>query len=123
MAANKIFNLGPLALTNVLTTNIMNPAAASGGVNGGASGQYIVLKHIRILNKTSSAATFSLYRGASATNAAGTEFIGTGISVPANQGVDYIGLWRFDVGDFLVGGSNTATALTIQGEGEVGVAG
>lgn len=123
MAANKVFNTGPVALTTTLTTNILNPAAASGGVNGGSSGQYIVLKHIRIVNKTASAATFSLYRGATGANSAGTEVIGTGKSVPANDAYDWFGLMRFDTGDFLVGGSNTATALTIQMEGEVGVAG
>jgi hypothetical protein len=30
---------------------------------------------------------------------------------------------RFDSADFLVGGSNTTTALSIQGEGEIGVSG
>lgn len=123
MAANKVFNAGPIALTTTLTTNILNPPAASGGVNGGSSGQYIILKHIRIVNKTSSAATFSLWRGATGANSAGTEVIGTGKSVPANDAYDWFGLMRLDTTDFLVGGSNTATALTIQMEGEIGVAG
>jgi hypothetical protein len=123
MAANKIFNLGPIALTTTLTTNIMNPAAATGGVNGGSSAQYIVLKHIRIVNKTGSAATFSLWRGATGANAAGTEVVGQGYSVAANSAFDWYGQMRFDSADFLVGGAGTATALTIQGEGEVGVSG
>jgi hypothetical protein len=123
MASNKIFRFGPIALTTTLTTNLLNPAAASGGVNGGASGQYIVLKHVRVVNKTGTAATFSLWLGATGANAAGTEVIGQALSVPANSYVDWYGSLRIDTTDFLVGGAGTLTALTILGEGEVGVAG
>jgi hypothetical protein len=64
-----------------------------------------------------------LWLGATGANAAGTEIIGQGYVIPANSGQDFPCYLRLDVGDFLVGGSNTATALTIQGEGEIGVAG
>lgn len=120
---NKAFRFGPLALTVTLTTNILNPPTASGGVNGGSSSQYIILRHIRIINKTGSSATFSLWLGATGANAAGTEVIGTGYSVAANSAFDWYGYLRLDAADFLVGGAGTATALTIQGEGEIGVAG
>jgi len=123
MASNKLFNFGPIALTTTLTTNILNPAAASGGVNGGSSGQYIILRHIRIVNKTGSAATFSLWRGATGANTAGTEVVGQALSVAANSAFDWYGQMRFDTADFLVGGAGTTTALSIQGEGEVGVSG
>lgn len=123
MAANKRFRFGPLALTVTLTTNILNPPTASGGTNGGSSSQYIVLNHIRIVNKLASVATFSLYLGATGANAAGTEVIGIGKSIAANDVYDWYGSLRIDAADFLVGGSNTSTALTIQGEGEIGVAG
>jgi len=123
MAANKVFRFGPVALTNVLTTNILNPPTATGGVNGGASSAYIVLKHIRIVNKTAGAVTFSLWLGATGANAAGTEVIGQGLSVPANSFVDWYGLMRLDAADFLVGGASAATSLSIDGEGEIGVAG
>lgn len=121
---NKVFRFGPLALTVTLTTNILNPATATGGTNAGSSSQYIILRHIRIVNKTSAAVTFSLYLGATGANTAGTEFIGTGLSVPANSAYDWYspGL-RLDAADFLVGGANVATSLTIEGEGEIGVAG
>jgi hypothetical protein len=122
MASNKLFRFGPIALTTTLTTNILNPPTATGGVNAGASSQYITLKHIRIVNKTGSAATFSLYLGATGANTAGTEVIGTGYSVAANSAFDWYGLLRIDAADFLVGGAGTATALTITGEGEIGVA-
>lgn len=121
--AGKVFNFGPIALTTTLTTNLLNPAAATGGVNGGSSGQYVILRHIRVVNKTGSAATFSLWRGATGGNSAGTEVVGQGQSVPANSYFDWYGIMRFDTADFLVGGAGTATALSIQGEGEVGVSG
>ena len=128
MAQNKSFRFGPVALTTTLTTNILNPAVTSmAGPVGITIGQpYLLLRHIRISNKTGSAATFSLWIGATGANAAGTEFMGTAVSVPANSSVDWYaggpGL-RLDSADFLVGGAGTTTALTIQGEGEVGVSG
>lgn len=123
MAANKTFRFGPIALTTTMATNLLNPPAASGGVNAGASGQYVTLKHLRITNKTAAAATFSLWLGASAANAAGTEVIGQGQTVAANSSYDWYGLLRLDVADFLVGGASIGTALTISGEGEIGVSG
>ncbi len=123
MAANKIFRFGPTALTTTLTTNILNPPTATGGTGAGSSGNYIVLRHVRIVNKTGSAATFSLWLGATAGNVAGTEVIGNALSVAANAAYDWYGMLRIDTADFLVGGAGTTTALTIEGEGEIGVAG
>lgn len=123
MAQNKTFRFGPIALTATLTTNLLNPPTATGGVNGGSSAQYIVLKHIRILNKTAGAVTFSLWIGATGANAAGTEFMGTGRSIPANSSEDWYGQIRLDAADFLVGGASAGTSLTIVGEGEIGVSG
>lgn len=124
MVSNRPFNFGPLALTTTLTTNILNPTitSLSGPIGFTATQPYILIRHMAITNKTASAATFSLWKGASATNAAGTE-IRTGVSVPANSVVD---LWfpgpglRLNSSDFLVGGASAATALTILGEGEIG---
>lgn len=123
MPSNKAFRFGPVAMSNTLTTNILNPPTASGGTNAGSSGQYIILRHIRIVNKTAGAVTFSLWLGATGANAAGTEVIGTALSVPANSAYDWYGALRIDVADFLVGGASAATSLSIQGEGEIGVAG
>ncbi|MES2295349.1 MAG: hypothetical protein V4527_18780 [Pseudomonadota bacterium] len=120
---NKAFRVGPLALTNTLTTNILNPATATGGTNAGSSSQYIILRHIRIVNKTGGAVTFSLYLGATGANTAGTEIIGTALSIAANSAYDWYGYLRLDAADFLVGGASASTSLTFQGEGEVGVAG
>lgn len=123
MAANKVFSAGPLALTTATTTNILNPPTATGGVNGGSSAQYIVMKHIRAVNKSTSPATISLWIGSTGANAAGTEFAFQGTSIAANSFQDWYGLRRLDSADFLVGGANTATALSINIEGEIGVSG
>lgn len=126
MASNKLFNFGPVALTTTLTTNILNPGAgarATPPVGFTDTVQYIIIRHIRVVNKTGSAATFSLWKGATAGNVAGTEVVGQGTSVAANSAYDWYGVMRFDSADFLVGGAGTTTALTIQGEGEIGVSG
>jgi hypothetical protein len=121
---NKVFRFGPVILTNVLTGNLLNPPTVAGGVNAGTSPCYLNIKHLRIANKTATAATFSLWLGATGANVAGTEFVGTGVSVAPNSAYDwYSSGVRLDIADFLVGGSNTAAALTISGEGEIGVAG
>lgn len=125
MASNKTIRVGPVALTTTLTTNILNPQTLTGGVSAGGTSNtatYLILRHIRISNKTGSAATFSLWIGATGANAAGTEFIGTAQSVAANSYVDWYGMVRLDTADFLVGGAGTTTALTLEGEGEIGVA-
>lgn len=123
MASNKTFRFGPVALTAALTANLLNPPTAAGGVNAGASPQYIILKHLRIVNRTGLAVSFSMWLGATGANAAGTEVIGQGQAVPANSAYDWYGLLRIDAADFLVGGASSANALSISGEGEIGVAG
>jgi len=123
MAANKIIRFGPVALTTTTTTNIINPAVTSlaGPVGFTMTQPYVLIKHIRIVNKTATAATFSLWIGATGGNVAGTEFMGIGTSVAANSSVDWYGQLRLDAADFLVGGAGTATALTFQAEGEIGL--
>jgi hypothetical protein len=119
---NKVFRFGPVAVSNSVG-NLLNPPTASGGVNAGSSSQYIILRHIRIVNKTAGAVTFSGYIGATGASAAGTEFMGTGLSIAANSYVDWYGSVRLDAADFLTGVASAATSLVIQGEGEIGVAG
>ncbi len=122
MAANKIFNFGPVAMSATLTTNILNSAITSlaGPVGFTATQPCIILRHIRIVNKTAGAVTFSLWKGANGANAAGTEVIGIGKSIPANDVYDWYGMMRFDAADFLVGGASAEMSLSIQGEGEIG---
>lgn len=120
---NTAFRTGPIALTNTLTTNILNPGTTTGGVNGGGSKNlYILLKHIRIVNKTASPVTCSFWLGATGANAAGTEIIGQGVSVAANSYIDWYGYLRLDAADFLVGGASAGTSLSFEGEGEIGIA-
>lgn len=123
MASNKIIRFGPVAMSNVLTTNIINPAlTALAGIIGFTMTQpYVILRHIHIINKTVNAATFSLWIGATGGNAAGTEFIGTATIIPANMGFDWYGLARLDAADFLVGGASALTTLTFEAEGEIGI--
>jgi len=122
---NRAFRFGPVALTTTLTTNILNPNVTSvaGPVGFTMNQPYLLITHIRVVNKTGSAATVSLWIGATGANAAGTEFAYQATSVPANSYIDWYGRLRLDAADFLVGGSGTTTALSIEGEGEIGVSG
>jgi len=124
MAANKIIRFGPVALSATLTTNIINTAITSlaGPVGYTQTQPYIILRHIRIVNKTGTAATFSLWLGGTGGNVAGTEVIGNAVSVPGNTPYDWYGNLRMDSADFLVGGAGTAAALTFEAEGEIGLA-
>lgn len=112
---------GPVALTTVLTTNIIAPAAAGASAVGyTATASYIILRHIRIVNKTGTAATFSLWKGATGGNVAGTEVVGQALSVAANSAYDWFGAMRLEgANGFLVGGAGTVTALSFTAEGEV----
>jgi hypothetical protein len=123
MASNKLEIFGPVALTTTLTTNVVAPAAAGASAVGyTATATYIVLRHIRIVNKTGTAATFSLWKGATGGNVAGTEVIGNALSVAANSAFDWYGALRLEgTNGFLVGGAGTTTALTFEAEGELGL--
>jgi hypothetical protein len=123
---NRRLNIGPVALTTTLTTNILNVgtgAMATPPVGYTDMNRYIILRHITVTNKTAGAVTVSLWKGATGGNAAGTEFQWNAFSVAANSYAERYGEWRFDSADFLVGGSNTTTALTFEAEGEIGCAG
>ena len=96
MAANKNVRFGPVAVANAVG-NLFNPGTLAGGVNPPAgTNQYWILRHIRLVNKTAGAVTFSY--------------------------VDWYGALRLDVADFLTGVASAATSLTIEAEGEQGVA-
>jgi hypothetical protein len=123
MAQNKVIRFGPVALTTTLTTNIVNPNVTSlaGPVGFTMTQPYVILRHVRIVNKTGGAVTCSFWLGATGGNVAGTEVIGQGLSVPANSYVDWYGLLRLDSADFLVGGASANTSLSFEAEGEIGV--
>ena len=123
MAQNRLQRFGPVALTNTLTTNILNAAAAGAGTGYTPTASYILLSHIHIVNKTAGAVTFSLWIGATGANTAGTEWFNAQ-SVLANSVYDwYVSPGtRLDAADFLVGGASAATSLTFEAEGEIGLA-
>jgi hypothetical protein len=123
MASNKIIRFGPVALTATLSTTIINTAITSlSGPAGYTQTQpYVVIRHVRIVNKTSGAATCTFYIGASGGTAAGTEVIGNGLSVSANSYIDWYGALRLDSGDYLTGGASAGTTLTFEAEGEIGI--
>ena len=76
-----------------------------------------IIRHIHIANRTGSAATASLWVGATGGSAAGTELFGA-YSVAANGSFDYYCTLRLSSTQFLSGLSGTASALIITVEGE-----
>jgi hypothetical protein len=122
MATNKQESFGPIAVPNAAGNLIAPAAAGAGPVGYTATATYILLRHIRILNKTGGAVTFSLYKGATGGSAAGTEFMGTAVSIPANSYVDWYGQLRLEgTNGFLTGLASAATSLVLTAEGEVGL--
>ena len=103
-----VLTLPPTALTATLTTNVYNNTSAL---------IYDKIEHIHVVNKTSSAATFSLWIGATGGNAAGTEWF-SAQSVPANSVYDWFGILKLVSTQFIVGGASANTTLTIMIEGE-----
>lgn len=122
MAQNKQVRFGPLAIA-AAAANILNPPTLAGGVNppGGSAASYIILRHIRIVNKSAAPVPVSLFIGATGGSAAGTEFAFAAKSVPANDSVDWYGSVRLDIADFLTGFAGTVTTLLFNAEGEIGV--
>lgn len=85
-----------------------------------ASTIYTVVKHIIVGNHTASAATFTLYVGATGGSAAGTNLFGLNVSVAANsQFVHYFspGLKLLST-EFLSGVASAASTLVITVMGE-----
>lgn len=91
---------GPTALNTTMTTNVYAPAGNE------------VIRNIHVVNKTASAATFSLWIGATGANAAGTEFF-SAQSVPANSVYDWPFPRKLTAASFVVGGASANTTLTI----------
>lgn len=125
MAANKAVRFGPTTLT-VAAKNLVNPgtATAGTGISPGPATLYVLVKHLRFVNTSAAPITISMFIGATAGSAAGTEFIGSTLSVGGNSFADWYGGspgLRLDNADFLTA-TASATGVTVVGEGEVGVA-
>jgi hypothetical protein len=124
MAQNKQEIFGPVALTTTTTTNLVAPAAAgAGGVGYTATATVIFIRQIHVANKTGAAATYSLWKGATGANAAGTEL--ANLKSVAAQSVDDLyfspALRLEGANGFLVGGASANTTLTLAAFGEVGL--
>src|SRR6266404_5657477 len=121
MAANKQIRFGPAYLA-ASVANVVTPGAAPASAVGYTStAPYVILRHIRITNKTGGAATFTFYVGATGGSAGGTEVIGLATSVAANPAYDWYGSLRLDTADFLTGLASAGSTLTFEAEGEVGL--
>lgn len=125
MSAKKLLNIEPVALTTS-AANILNGAlgSLSGPIGFTMTQPYLLVTHVRAMNKTGAPVTVTLYKGGTGGSTAGTECMFSATSVPANDFVDYDGPGqRFDAADFLTGvaGANTAITLTI--EAEIGISG
>jgi len=121
MASNTLRRIcGPVALSSTYTTNILNVGTYTGGtgVVSGAINPFVIVRHIHVTNKASTA-TFRLFLGATGGNAAGTELV-YNQSVAAGTSWDWYGQFRMESTDFLVGGASAATTLTLVAYGEVG---
>lgn len=118
---NKSFRSGPAALA-AAAANILNGAVTSlaGPVGVTLTQPVLTIKKVTIVNKTGGAVTYSLYIGVTGGSAAGTEFLGTGNSIPANSYIERYCNTRLESTDFLTGLASAATSLTIEIEGEVG---
>ena len=118
--ADKFIRFGPAAIAaaaaNILNCNVTSLA---GPVGFTLTQPHMVIRHIRIVNKTAGAVTFSLWLGATGASAAGTEVVGTGLSVAANSAYGWYGLLNMEAADFLTGLASAATSLTIEGEGTI----
>ena len=129
MAQNKILNCPAAYIATATLTslgcNLLNGTVTTltpGGVGFTGTQPYIVLKHIRIMNSdTASSHVVTLYKGASATATAGTEFAFDNIPIAAQSYADWYSYARFDTADYLVGIADTAHVLTINLEGEIGL--
>jgi hypothetical protein len=136
MAANKIVTLGPITLTTSTTTNIWQPPTTTGGINlpENVGYCYYIIRHIWVGNKTGAQAKVCLFKSTTGDNSAGREIVfpgaaaggalSQGVTVQGNQTLHWIGALRLDALDtnkFIVGGSDTASALTIEAEAEMGI--
>ena len=122
MAANKAIRFGPTAITNA-ASNMVNSTVTSlaGPVGFTLTQPYLILRHIRIVNKTASSHTVSMFIGMTGGSAAGTEFLGSATAIAANSALDWYGALRLDSADFLTALADANTSLVFEAEGEIGI--
>ncbi len=106
---------GPTDLTNAgagTAINVLTTATP-------AAGNYYVVRHIHIANTSAAALTFSLFLGATAGSAAGTELAGAK-SIAAHDVYDWYGALVIENTKYLSGlATGAANVMVIVVEGEV----
>lgn len=127
---NKILNFEPAVLSTLTSLsggNLLNCTVTTltpGGIGFTGTQPYVIVKHIRLTNiLTTSAATASLFKGASGAQLSTQQWAFSSVSIPASSYLDWYGQHRFDTGDYLTGvcwGLSTATIIDI--DGEIGLA-
>lgn len=123
---NKPLNIEPAYISSA-AANLLNCGITSlaGPVGYTQTQPYILLRHIRANNKTALPQTITLYKGATGASVGGTEFAFANIPIPAQQSVDWYagaGGARFDSTDFLTGICSSASSVTLNIEGDIGLA-
>ena len=78
---------------------------------------YNVIRHIHVANKTTAAATFTLYLGGSAGSTGGTELFAA-VTVPANGTYDYYCALKQVNTEYISGLASAGTTLVVTIEGE-----
>lgn len=118
---NADFRTGPVAMSNA-AANILNGAITSlaGPVGITLVQPVLRVKKVTIVNKTGGSVNASLFIGATAGSAAGTEFLVSAFPIPANSYIERFCNAKMLSTEFLSGLASAATSLTIEIEGEVG---
>lgn len=124
MSAKKTLNIPAFALTTSIQ-NILNCALGSltGPVGFTMTQPYLLITHIRAMNKTAAPVNCTLYKDATGGSTAGKEFGFSATAIPANDFLDWDGEARFDAADFLTGIAAANTSITLSIDAEIGTAG
>ena len=122
MAQNRTYT-SIFQLSNTNATTLLNCVITSlAGTTGITLTQpYIIIRHLRLVNTSASAATASLFIGAAATASAGTEYCVSATSIPGNSYLDFYPMTRLSSAQYLCGGSGTNNVITCVVESEVGL--
>lgn len=127
---NKILNIPPAYISTLaLTTmgfNLLNPTVTTltpGGVGFTGTQPYAIVKHIRVQNAlTTAASTVTLYKSTILSSAGSAVFGFDNVSIPAQGYLDWVGQARFDTADYLSGIASLQQAIVINIDAEIGLA-
>ena len=118
----KKLNIVPVALTTS-AQNLLNVPSASGLTPVGFTmpQPHLIVTKLQLVNTTGAPITVSLFKGANAAHAAGTEVYGSALSIAANATFSDYGDLRLDSTDFLTALAS-ATGVTARVEVEIDIA-